>query len=53
MDLYLAGNFVIMGDLEAERKLKKTMGKSYYRLGSFYFKKQTKNLVKIKKEQKC
>jgi hypothetical protein len=55
MKFYSAGNFVLMSDPEKEREFKrlsdKTYGEgSYNRLVSFFFRKETDNVLKVKKD---
>lgn len=55
MKFYSAGNFVLMSDPEKERKFKelsdKTYGEgTYNRLVSFFFRKETDNVLKVKKD---
>lgn len=56
MIIYLAGNFPMMCVPAEERKLKKMVEKhderGHFRLVSFFFSKETDNLLKIKREEK-
>lgn len=56
MKFYSAGNFVLMSDPEKERKFKElsdqTYGEgSYRRLVSFFFRKETANVMEVKNER--
>lgn len=54
MNFYSAGNFVLMSNVERERKFKelseKVYGKgTYKRLVSFFFLKETEKVLEVKK----
>jgi hypothetical protein len=52
---YPAGNFTISGKVEEERRFKNMMVEQfgeYNRLASFYFKKDTENIMQIVEEDK-
>lgn len=51
MKLYLAGNFVIMGDKEKEKEFRKTLGSDYHRLCAFFYRKEADVLMDIKEEE--
>ena len=51
MKVYLAGNFPIMGNKDKEKELYEKLGSRYHRLGSYFFK-QTKTLLKVRKQVK-
>lgn len=51
MELYLAGNFVIMGDKEKEKTFQKRLGEDCLRLGSFFYKKELNVLLSLKDEE--
>ena len=56
MKFYSAGNFVLMSNPEIERKFKelsdKTYGEgTYNRLVSFFFRKETDNVLEVKKDE--
>jgi len=52
---YAAGNFVFMSSPEKERifreKHREVFGEDYNRLTSFFFKRETKTMLKIKEEE--
>jgi hypothetical protein len=50
MRMYLAGNFVIMGDKEKEKEFQSRL-EPCLRLGTFFYKKELNTLLSIKKEQ--
>ena len=54
MKLYMAGNFPVMNDIEAERKMKNFVlikGYSkYLRLVSFYHEQGARNVLEIRRE---
>jgi hypothetical protein len=53
MIIYMAGNFPLMNNINEERKMKDFvhfLNKDYNRLLSFYYKKGSKNVLKIKQE---
>lgn len=57
MNFYSAGNFVLMSKLENEQKFKdmadSVYGKgTYNRLTSFFYKKESKIILKVKKNDK-
>jgi len=56
MRLYLAGNFILLNDVEKERKFKDKIlakGKEYHRLVSFYYPKNVATVLEIQKEIQC
>jgi hypothetical protein len=50
MKMYLAGNFVIMGDKEKEKEFQSRL-EPCLRLGTFFYKKELNTLLSIKKEK--
>jgi hypothetical protein len=48
--MYLAGNFVIMGDKEKEKEFQSRL-EPCLRLGTFFYKKELNTLLSIKKEK--
>ncbi len=57
MRFFSAGNFVLMSKYENEKKFKDLSDSvygedSYHRLTSFFYKKESKNILKVKKDGK-
>jgi len=54
LKLYMAGNFPVMNDIEAERKMKNFVlikgYPKYLRLVSFYHEKGARNVLRIRRE---
>lgn len=51
MKLFLAGNFVIMGEKEKEKAFQTALGKECCRLGSFFYKKEMDIVTELKGEE--
>jgi len=56
MKIYFAGNFPLMKDKELEMQFRDRVLETepeYRRLVSYYYKKELKNLIEIKREESC